>query len=45
MDSALSEAACDQCGCFGALEIGDHWLGSDCVTLAGSACAGSVADE
>jgi len=38
-------AACDECGSFGALEIGDHKLCAECVTLAGSACAGSPDDD
>jgi hypothetical protein len=35
---------CDECGSFGAVEIGDHRLCPDCVVLAGSACAGSADD-
>ncbi|MDD5139200.1 MAG: hypothetical protein PHY43_02940 [Verrucomicrobiales bacterium] len=39
------KSQCDECGNFGALEIGDRRLCTDCVTLAGSACAGSTADD
>jgi hypothetical protein len=39
------DVACDECGNFGALEIGDHRLCAECVTLAGSACAGSAAED
>lgn len=38
-------AACDECGSFGALEIGARKLCAECVTLAGSACAGSPSDD
>jgi hypothetical protein len=40
-----ADAACDECGNFGALEIGDRKLCLECVALAGSSCAGSAADE
>jgi len=43
--AANEDAACDECGSFGALEIGDHRLCAECVTLAGSACAGSPSDD
>jgi hypothetical protein len=36
-------AACDVCGNFGALEIADRLLCSDCVSLAGCGCGGSAA--
>jgi hypothetical protein len=36
---------CDECGNFGALEIGGRKLCADCVILAGSSCAGSAADD
>jgi hypothetical protein len=39
------DAACDECGNFGAREIGDRKLCDECVTLAGSACAGSLGDD
>lgn len=38
-------AVCDVCGRYGAQEIGDRSLCADCVTLAGSACAGSAETE
>ena len=38
------DAPCDECGSFGALEIGEHKLCAECVALAGSACAGSASD-
>ena len=48
MDNSRSiveeNTACDECGNFGAQEIGDHKLCADCVVLAGSACAGSPDD-
>ena len=44
-DPVNEDAACDECGNFGALEIGDHILCAECVTLAGSACAGSPSDD
>jgi hypothetical protein len=34
------DVACEECGNFGAQEIGDRKLCADCVTLAGSSCAG-----
>jgi len=37
-----ADATCDECGNFGTLEIGDHKLCAECVTLAGSSCAGSA---
>jgi hypothetical protein len=39
------DVPCDECGNFGALEIGGRKLCADCVTLAGSACAGSASDD
>jgi hypothetical protein len=38
-------AVCEECGNFGALEIGDHNLCAECATLAGSACTGSPSDD
>jgi hypothetical protein len=34
-------AVCTECGNFGALEIGGQKLCAECVTLAGSGCAGA----
>jgi hypothetical protein len=48
IDSQTGTAAdeiCDECGRFGASEIGGHKLCAECVTLAGSACAGSASDD
>jgi hypothetical protein len=42
---ADENVVCDECGNFGASEIGERKLCADCVTLAGSACAGSTTDE
>jgi hypothetical protein len=42
---AEENAACDECGSFGALEIGGRKLCADCVTLAGSSCGGSRTDD
>jgi len=39
------DAVCEGCGSFGALEIGTRKLCAECVTLAGSACAGSAKDD
>jgi len=39
------DTVCDKCGTFGALEIADRKLCAECVTLAGSACAGSSSDD
>jgi hypothetical protein len=44
-DCANENTACDKCGNFGALEIAGRKLCADCVTLAGSACAGSASDD
>ena len=44
-NSVSEDVACDECGSFGALEIGDLKLCAECVTLAGSACAGSASDD
>jgi hypothetical protein len=41
----IENVTCDECGNFGALEIGERKLCADCVTLAGSGCAGSPAEE
>jgi hypothetical protein len=43
--NANENAACDECGNFGALEIRDGKLCADCMTLAGSSCAGSSDDN
>jgi len=40
--AANEDAACEECGNFGALEIGERKLCADCVSLAGSSCAGSA---
>jgi hypothetical protein len=37
---ANDDVACEECGNFGAQEIGDLKLCADCLTLAGSSCAG-----
>jgi len=42
---ANEDVACDECGNFGALEIGDRKLCAECVTLAGSSCAGSLTED
>jgi hypothetical protein len=37
---ADEKVKCDGCGNFDAQEIADRFLCADCVTLAGSSCAG-----
>ena len=36
----LEEMTCDECGQFGALEMGAGHYCADCYTLLGSSCAG-----
>lgn len=33
-----ADHACDTCGCFGAVQIGDRWLCVDCYEGCGSCC-------
>jgi hypothetical protein len=40
-----SEAACERCGSFEALEIAGQFLCADCVALAGCGCAGHGHEE
>lgn len=39
--TTADDAVCEECGSYGALETGDRKLCPNCITLAGSACAGS----
>jgi len=36
--------ACEQCGRFDAIEVGDHKLCPDCHAVSGSCCAGDDDD-
>lgn len=39
------DAVCEHCGSFDAMEFAGKILCTDCIQLAGSACAGSRSDD